>query len=524
MLDNTMKAQLKAYLEKLTRPVELVSTLDDSAKSGEIRTLLQEIAELSPKITVREDNSASARKPSFLIVNPGQTQGIRFAGSPLGHEFTSLVLALLQVGGHPSKEAQELLDQVRNLEGEFHFETYYSLSCHNCPDVVQALNLMAVLNPNITHTAIDGGLFQNEITERNIMGVPAVFLNGSEFGQGRMTLAEIVNKVDSNAGKRAADALNQQAPYEVLIVGSGPAGASAAVYAARKGIRTGLIGERFGGQVLDTVDIENYISVPKTEGAKLAAALKVHVEDYTADVIDNQSITALIPATEQGGLHQLQTASGATLKARSVIISTGARWRNMGVPGEQEYRTKGVTYCPHCDGPLFKGKSVAVIGGGNSGAEAAIDLAGVVEHVTLLEFAPELKADAVLQQKLRSLANVDIIMNAQTTEVLGDGSKVTGLQYKDRVSGELHTLTLAGIFVQIGLLPNTQWLKGTLDLNPMGEIVVDARNETSIKGVFGAGDCTTVPYKQIIIAAGEGAKASLSAFDYLIRTSTRTAE
>ena len=330
--------------------------------------------------------------------------------------------------------------------------------------------------------------------------------------------------MNSNAGKRAADALNQQAPYEVLIVGSGPAGASAAVYAARKGIRTGLVGERFGGQVLDTVDIENYISVPKTEGAKLAAALKVHVEDYTADVIDNQSITALIPATEQGGLHQLQTASGATLKARSVIISTGARWRNMGVPGEQEYRTKGVTYCPHCDGPLFKGKSVAVIGGGNSGAEAAIDLAGVVEHVTLLEFAPELKADAVLQQKLHSLANVDIIVNAQTTEVLGDGSKVTGLQYKDRVSGELHTLTLAGIFVQIGLLPNTQWLKGTLDLNPMGEIVVDARNETSIKGVFGAGDCTTVPYKQIIIAAGEGAKASLSAFDYLIRTSTRTAE
>ncbi|RUT67483.1 alkyl hydroperoxide reductase subunit F [Morganella morganii] len=462
MLDNTMKAQLKAYLEKLTRPVELVSTLDDSAKSGEIRTLLQEIAELSPKITVREDNNAAARKPSFLIVNPGQTQGIRFAGSPLGHEFTSLVLALLQVGGHPSKEAQELLDQVRNLEGEFRFETYYSLSCHNCSDVVQALNLMTVLNPNITHTAIDGGLFQNEITERNIMGVPAVFLNGNEFGQGRLTLAEIVNKVDSNAGKRAADALNQQAPYEVLIVGSGPAGASAAVYSARKGIRTGLIGERFGGQVLDTVDIENYISVPKTEGAKLAEALKVHVEDYTADVIDNQSITALIP--------------------------------------------------------------VAVIGGGNSGAEAAIDLAGVVKHVTLLEFAPELKADAVLQQKLRSLANVDIIVNAQTTEVLGDGSKVTGLQYKNRESGDIHTLTLAGIFVQIGLLPNTQWLKGTLDLNPMGEIVVDARNETSIKGVFGAGDCTTVPYKQIIIAAGEGAKASLSAFDYLIRTSTRTAE
>lgn len=445
---------------------------------------------------------------------------MRFAGSPLGHEFTSLVLALLQIGGHPSKEAQELLDQVKALEGEFHFETYYSLSCHNCPDVVQALNLMAVLNPNVTHTAIDGALFQNEIEERNVMGVPAVFLNGKEFGQGRMTLSEIINKVDTNADARAAKALTEREPFEVLIIGSGPAGASAAVYTARKGIRTGVIGERFGGQVMDTVDIENYISVLKTEGAIFAGALKNHVDDYNVDVIDGQSVTKLIPATEEGGYHQIETASGGVMKSRSIIIATGARWRNMGVPGEQEYRTKGVTFCPHCDGPLFKGKRVAVIGGGNSGIEAAIDLAGIVEHVTVLEFAPELKADSVLQDKARSLKNVDIIVNAQTLEVKGDGSKMTGLEYKDRTDDSVHLLEVAGAFVQIGLLPNTNWLGDTVARNRIGEIEVDARGETNVKGVFAAGDCTTVPYKQIIISAGEGAKAALSAFDYLIRTST----
>ena len=452
MLDTNMKTQLKAYLERLTKPVELVATLDDSAKSVEIKALLTEIAELSDKVSFREDNSLAARKPSFLITNPGSTQGPRFAGSPLGHEFTSLVLALLWTGGHPAKEAQELLEQIRDLDGDFEFETYYSLSCHNCPDVVQALNLMAVLNPRIKHTAIDGGAFQNEITDRGVMGVPAVFVNGKEFGQGRMTLAEIVAKVDSGAEKRAADALNKRDAYDVLIVGSGPAGAAAAVYSARKGIRTGLMGERFGGQVLDTVDIENYISVPKTEGQKLAGALKAHVDDYDVDVIDTQSATKLIPAANEGGLHQIETASGAVLKARSIIIATGAKWRNMNVPGEDQYRTKGVTYCPHCDGPLFKGKRVAVIGGGETGS---------VKH-----------------------------------------------------------LEVAGIFVQIGLLPNTTWLDGAIERNRMGEIIIDAKCETSVKGVFAAGDCTTVPYKQIIIATGEGAKASLSAFDYLIRTKT----
>ncbi|EOD2819355.1 TPA: alkyl hydroperoxide reductase subunit F [Providencia stuartii] len=524
MLDNNMQAQLKAYLEKLTKPVELVANLDSSNKSNEIKQLLNQIAALSDKITAREVQDNTQRVPSFLITNPGVDSGLRFAGSPLGHEFTSLVLALLQIGGHPSKEAQELLDQVKALEGEFHFETYYSLSCHNCPDVVQALNLMAVLNPNVTHTAIDGALFQNEIEERNVMGVPAVFLNGKEFGQGRMTLSEIINKVDTNADARAAKALTEREPFEVLIIGSGPAGASAAVYTARKGIRTGVIGERFGGQVMDTVDIENYISVLKTEGAIFAGALKNHVDDYNVDVIDGQSVTKLIPATEEGGYHQIETASGGVMKSRSIIIATGARWRNMGVPGEQEYRTKGVTFCPHCDGPLFKGKRVAVIGGGNSGIEAAIDLAGIVEHVTVLEFAPELKADSVLQDKARSLKNVDIIVNAQTLEVKGDGSKMTGLEYKDRTDDSVHLLEVAGAFVQIGLLPNTNWLGDTVARNRIGEIEVDARGETNVKGVFAAGDCTTVPYKQIIISAGEGAKAALSAFDYLIRTSTRTAE
>lgn len=471
MLDTNMKTQLRAYLEKLTKPVELIATLDDSAKSAEIKELLAEIAELSDKVTFKEDNTLPVRKPSFLITNPGSQQGPRFAGSPLGHEFTSLVLALLWTGGHPSKEAQSLLEQIRDIDGDFEFETYYSLSCHNCPDVVQALNLMAVLNPRIKHTAIDGGTFQNEITERNVMGVPAVFVNGKEFGQGRMTLTEIVAKVDTGSEKRAAEALNKRDAYDVLIVGSGPAG-----------------------------------------------ALKAHVSDYDVDVIDSQSASKLVPAATEGGLHQIETASGAVLKARSIIIATGAKWRNMNVPGEDQYRTKGVTYCPHCDGPLFKGKRVAVIGGGNSGVEAAIDLAGIVEHVTLLEFAPEMKADQVLQDKVRSLKNVDIILNAQTTEVKGDGSKVVGLEYRDRVSGDIHSVALAGIFVQIGLLPNTHWLEGALERNRMGEIIIDAKCETSVKGVFAAGDCTTVPYKQIIIATGEGAKASLSAFDYLIRT------
>lgn len=514
MLDETLKGQLKAYLERLTKPVELVASLDDSEGARQMKELLTEIEALSDKITLVVRTDDAERKPSFLITNPGATNGPRFAGVPLGHEFTSLVLALLQVGGHPSKEPQAIQDQIRSLEGEFHFETYYSITCHNCPDVIQALNLMAVLNPKISHTAIDGALYQNEIEAREIMGVPAVFLNGQSFGQGRMELAEIVGKIDTGSAKRAAAAISEKAPFDVLIVGGGPAGAAAAIYAARKGIRTGIVAERFGGQVLDTVDIENYISVPKTDGPRFAADLERHVKDYEVDLINFQRAKHLVRGED---FVDVELESGARLQSKTVILATGARWRSMNVPGEEQYRTKGVTYCPHCDGPLFKGKRVAVVGGGNSGVEAAIDLAGVVAHVTLLEYSDKMRADAVLQRKLKSLPNVTVLMNAQTTEVTGAEGKVNGLNYQDRVSGQEVHLALEGVFVQIGLLPNTDWLKGTVDLSRTGEIEVDAHGKTNVPGVFAAGDCTTVPYKQIIIAAGEGAKASLSAFDYLIR-------
>lgn len=517
MLDANLKTQLKAYLERLQKPLELVASLDDSKAAGEVKSLLADLAALSDKITVRENNDLNVRKPSFLITNPGVDSGVRFAGVPLGHEFTSLVLALLHVGGHPSKESADLLEQVKAIDTPLNFETYYSLSCHNCPDVVQALNLMAALNPNITHTAIDGGLFQQEVTDREVMGVPTVFVNGERFGQGRMELGEIVAKVDTGAAAREAAKISAKDAFDVLVVGGGPAGAAAAIYAARKGIRTGIAADRIGGQMLDTVDIENFISVSKTEGPKLSAAMENHIRDYDVDIMGLQRAAKLIPAVTEGGLIEVQTESGATLKAKTVILSTGARWRNMNVPGEEQYRTKGVTYCPHCDGPLFKGKDVAVIGGGNSGVEAAIDLAGLVKHVTVLEFAAELKADAVLQKKLRSLPNVTVILNAQTTEVNGDGKKVTGITYKNRTTDEIKQIALEGIFVQIGLLPNTDWLKGTVNLTRFGEIEINARGETNVPGVFAAGDCTNVPYKQIIIAAGAGATAALSAFDHLIR-------
>jgi alkyl hydroperoxide reductase subunit F len=515
MLDANLKTQLKTYLGRLILPIELTASLDESDKSRELQALLTEIAELSPLITLREVRDDAERKPSFAITRAGAHMGIRFAGIPLGHEFTSLVLALLQAGGHPPKVEPEVIEQIRAIEGEFLFETYISLSCHNCPEVVQAFNLMAVLNPRIRHVMIDGALFQDEVAQRQIMAVPTVFMNGQHFGQGRMELAELLAKIDTGAVAREAAKIAKKDAFDVLVVGGGPAGAAAAIYAARKGIRTGLVAERFGGQVMDTMAIENFISVPATDGPKLAAGLEAHVKDYEVDVMNLQRARALVP-TDEG--YTVELDGGASLSARSVVIATGARWREMKVPGEREYRGRGVAYCPHCDGPLFKGKRVAVIGGGNSGVEAAIDLAGIVEHVTLIEFDTKLRADEVLQRKLRSLPNVKILLNAQTTEVRGDGQKVVGLAYTDRASGASHAIDLAGVFVQIGLLPNTDWLKGTLALSKFGEIEIDARCHTSLPGVFAAGDATTVPYKQIVIAMGEGSKAALSAFDHLIRT------
>ncbi|MEZ5730253.1 MAG: alkyl hydroperoxide reductase subunit F [Burkholderiaceae bacterium] len=515
MLDPKIRAQLAAYLERLQRPIELVASLDDGPKSDEVRGLLRDIASLSPQVTTREDGG-DPRRPSFSVGLPGEPARIRFAGVPLGHEFSSLVLALLQVGGHPPKVAPETLEAIQAIEGRFRFEAYVSLSCHNCPDVVQALNLMAVLNPGVESVMIDGALFQDEVQARQIMAVPSVFLNGEPFGQGRMTLEEILARVDTGAAAREAKAIDAKDPFDVLIVGGGPAGAAAAVYAARKGIRTGIVAERFGGQVMDTLAIENLVAVDHTEGPKLAAQLEQLVRTHDVDVMNLQRAEALEPAGEDG-LARVRLASGATVAARSVILATGARWREMGVPGEQEYKARGVCFCPHCDGPLFKGKRVAVIGGGNSGVEAAIDLAGIVGQVTLLEFDTRLRADAVLQAKLASLPNVRVITSAMTTEVGGDGQKLTGLVYEDRNTGERHQLDLDGIFVQIGLLPNTGWLDGTVALNARGEIEVDARGQTSVPGVFAAGDATTSPYKQIVISMGDGAKASLAAFDHLIR-------
>jgi NADH-dependent peroxiredoxin subunit F len=517
MLDETMKTQLKGYLERVTRPIEITARVDGSENAREMLALLNDIVPLSDQITLTEHRAADGeRAPSFSLSSPGEDIHLTFAGLPMGHEFTSLVLALLQVGGYPPKVEQALIEQIKTLDGDFTFETYFSQSCQNCPDVVQALNLMAVLNPRIRHVAIDGALFESEVESRQVMSVPTVYLNGEVFGQGRMDAEQIVAKLDTGANDRAAERIKTMDAFDVLVVGGGPAGAAAAIYAARKGIRTGVAAERFGGQVLDTMGIENFISVPYTEGPKLAAALEQHVKSHEAvEVMNLQRAVKLVP----GDLVEVQLANGSSLRSKTVILSTGARWRQMGVPGEDTYRNKGVAYCPHCDGPLFKGKRVAVIGGGNSGVEAAIDLAGIVSHVTLIEFDVKLRADDVLQRKLRSLSNVTVITSAKTTEVLGDGQKVTGLTYEDRAGGEVHRVALEGIFVQIGLLPNTEWLKGTVDLSPRGEILVDDRGQTSVKGVFAAGDCTTVPYKQIVIAMGQGSTAALAAFDHLIRTS-----
>ncbi len=514
MLDGDLKAQLKGYLERLTQAVEITACVGEDPASREMLELIEDIVSLSPLVSFAGREAEAPYRPSFALRRPGEAPRIRFAGLPMGHEFTSLVLALLQTGGYPPKVEEPVLAQARALEGELHFETVVSLSCHSCPDVVQALDLMAVVNPRIRHTMIDGGAFPEEIERRQIMGVPAVFLNGQPFGQGRMELPEILAKLDTGGAEREAARLSAKAPFDVLVVGGGPAGAAAAVYAARKGIRTGLAAERFGGQLQDTVGVENFISVPRTEGHAIAAGLAEHVAAYQVDVMNLQRAAALVP----GELLEVRFDSGASLKARSVVIATGARWRELGVPGEREYRNKGVAYCPHCDGPLFKGRPVAVIGGGNSGVEAAIDLAGLVSHVTLIEYDAQLRADAVLQAKLRSLANVTVITGAQTTAVRGDGERVTGLTYQDRSSGAARELELAGVFVQIGLVPNTDWLKGTVKLSARGEIEVDARGQTSVPGVFAAGDCTVVPYKQIVIAMGEGAKASLAAFDHLIRS------
>lgn len=511
ILDAEIKAQLAQYLQLIEGDVLLKVNTGSNEVSRDMLALVNELASMSTKITVAKTDLP--RTPSFSVNRVGEDTGVTFAGIPLGHEFTSLVLALLQVSGRPPKVDQKVIDQVKNLKGEYHFESYISLSCHNCPDVVQALNLMSILNPDITHTMIDGATFKEEVESKDIMAVPAVYLNGQLFGSGRMTLEEILAKMGNTTD---ASEFADKDPYDVLVVGGGPAGASAAIYAARKGIRTGIVAERFGGQVMDTIGIENFISMKYTEGPKLVASLEEHVKEYGIDVMNLQRAKHL----EKKDLIEVELENGAVLKSKTIILSTGARWRNVGVPGEAEFKNRGVAYCPHCDGPLFTGKHVAVIGGGNSGIEAAIDLAGIVKHVTVLEFMPELKADAVLQDRLYSLPNVTVLKNVQTKEITGT-DKVNGISYIERDSGAVHHIELQGVFVQIGLVPNTDWLGETLERTRFGEIVVDKHGATNIPGVFAAGDCTNSPYKQIIISMGSGANAALGAFDYLIRNTNR---
>ena len=507
MLDADIKAQLAQYLELLEGDVVLKVSVGEDEVSREMLSLVNELSSMSPRIKV--ETVSLQRTPSFSVDRPNEDSGIVFAGVPLGHEFTSLVMALLQVSGRAPKVDQKVIDQVKNIQGEYRFESYISLSCHNCPDVVQALNIMSVLNPNITHTMIDGAAFKEEVESKDIMAVPTVFLNGEPFGSGRMTIDEILAKLGS--GPDASEFANKE-PYDVLVVGGGPAGASAAIYAARKGIRTGIVAERFGGQVNDTLAIENIIGTKATEGPRFVASLEEHVKDYPIDVMNLQRAARL----EKKDLIEVELENGAVLKSKTVVISTGARWRNVGVPGEVEFKNKGVAYCPHCDGPLFAGKDVAVIGGGNSGIEAAIDLAGIVKHVTVLEFMPELKADQVLQDRLYSLPNVTVLKNVQTKEITGT-DKVNGITYVDRETGKETHVELQGVFVLIGLVPNTDWLGEAFEKTRMGEIVVDKRGATNVPGVFAAGDCTDSAYKQIIISMGSGATAALGAFDYLIR-------
>jgi alkyl hydroperoxide reductase subunit F len=506
-LEADIKAQLNQYLQLLENDIVLKVSSGSDKVSTDMLALVEELASMSSKITV--ENAQLTRTPSFSVNRVGEDTGVTFAGVPLGHEFTSLVLALLQVSGRAPKVDQKVIDQIKNISGEYHFESYISLSCHNCPDVVQALNVMSVLNPGITHTMIDGAAFKEEAESKNVMAVPSVFLNSEFFSGGRITLEEILAKMGNGTD---ASELSTKDPYDVLVVGGGPSGASAAIYAARKGIRTGIVAERFGGQVQDTMSIENFISVKRTEGPKLVASLEEHVKEYNIDVMNLQRANRI----EKKDLFELELESGAVLKSKSVIISTGARWRNVGVPGEQELKNKGVAYCPHCDGPLFEGKDVAVIGGGNSGIEAAIDLAGIVKHVTVLEFNPELKADDVLQKRLYSLPNVTVIKNAQTKEITGTDN-VTGITYVERDTEEEKHIELQGVFVQIGLVPNTEWLDNTVERNQIGEIVTDKHGATNVAGLFAAGDCTNSPYNQIIISMGSGANAALGAFDYLIR-------
>lgn len=509
ILDETIKLQLKEYLSLLEDEVVIKKYTGTDEVSLQMDELLEELNKLSSKIHIEEE--VLNRMPSFKLTKRDTDSGITFAGVPLGHEFSSLVLALLQVSGRPPKMEQEVVDRIKLIKRELSFETYISLSCHNCPDVVQALNMMSILNPHIQHTMIDGNVFRKEVEDKEIMAVPSIYLNGEYFNSGRITLEDVLQQLGIEDAR--PQHLVEQV-FDSVVVGAGPGGCSAAIYMARKGLKTALIAKHFGGQVTETLSIENLISLKYIEGPNLGRNLEEHVKQYDIEVISNQLVTQLGKVEDR---FEVVLENRLKLKAKAVILATGAKWRNLNVPGEVEFKNKGVAYCPHCDGPLYKGKKVAVVGGGNSGVEAAIDLSQIAEHVYLLEFMPQLKADEILQSKLKALNNVTILTHVKVQEIKGK-TKVEEIMYQDTVTEEIQSISLEGVFIQIGLSPNTDWLKGQVSCNKIGEIIVDRKGRTNLEGIFAAGDCTDSPYKQIIIAMGSGATAALSAFDYLMNS------
>lgn len=506
---------LKGYTESMQKNVTFVVQTGEHSKRAELVSFLSDIAGVSDKLNVEErDTQGQLRSAiSFLLEADGQDTGIRFSGIPGGHEFNSLIIAILHASGTELKVDDSVKSIVKAVKDELNFEVFISLSCHNCPEVVQALNQFALLNDNITSEMIDGGLYQNLISERDIQGVPSVYLNGELFANGKVDAASLIDKlIERDPSLKEANTGVQLPLQDVTVIGGGPAGVASAIYSARKGLKVTVVAESFGGQVKDTMGIENLISVPKTTGPELVGNLMEHVNDYDITLKEHVRVENI----EKGNVKTITLSSGEQIRTRSLVVATGARWRELGVPGERENVGNGVAYCPHCDGPFFKGKDVAVIGGGNSGIEAALDLAGIVKSVTVFEFMPTLKADQVLIDQAEKRDNITIIKNAATRQILAENGKVNAIEYQDRSTNEVHTLDLAGVFVQIGLVPNSQFMKDVVEMTPYGEIVVDTKCQTSEAGIFAAGDVTTVPYKQIVISMGEGAKASLAAFEYLL--------
>ena len=522
MLNNDILQALKSYTENMQKSVTFVLQTGDNSKRTELVEFLSAIAGVSDKLTLEERDNTGLRSPiSFLLEADGEDTGVRFSGIPSGHEFNSLILAMLQSAGTPMKLDDGLIKMISRVNEPLNFEVFVSLSCHNCPDVVQALNQFALINPNITAEMIEGGVFPELVKERDIQGVPVVFLNGEMFSSGKQNASGLIDLLIESYPAMTEASSDEPAELlplqDVVVIGGGPAGASAAIYSARKGLKVTLIADTIGGQLTDTQGIENLIGVSKTTGPELTGALVKHMNDY--DITLRQDLR--VNSIDNDEIKALNLSTGETVYTKTVIIATGARWRELGVPGEKENVGNGVAYCPHCDGPFFKGKDVAVIGGGNSGIEAALDLAGIVKSVTVFEFAPTLRADQVLIDQTEKRDNITIIKNAATQSIKSSNGKVTGLEYLDRESEQVHDISLDGVFVQIGLVPNSQFVEGTVELSKFGEIIVNDKCETSTPGIYACGDVTTVPYKQIIISMGEGAKASLAGFEYLLTESER---